>query len=187
MSGFVIRAATLTVLACSTWFTSDAQAYCREYIEDKSQQLNYTYICENSLKSPPYLIVRQYIGELEFEMFELGYRDVRLLCSRAVLDNGKKFGECSRYGLRGFKQRYANGAYNIEIGSLNQNEVAKLYEQGAVYRFPAFAQQVPDIGCAIVLDKSKTVHWRFPTKQPERMSECLLNFELFATNERLRF
>lgn len=187
MFASIINTRNWVALFVLVLFAGSVQAYCRDYIEDASQQFSYTYICKNSLKAPPYLIVRQYIDDVEFEMFELAYRDLRLLCSRVVLDNGKKYGDCSQYGVRGLKQRYDNGAYTIDTGKLDQTELAGLYKKESLYRYPEFAEQATQTGCAIVLASNKMIYWRFPVGQPQNLSECLLNFELFATKEKLRF
>lgn len=187
MSPCAARVVITTLVAVSSWCSASAHAYCREYIEDQKSEFSYTYICENSLRTPPYLIVRQYVGELEFELFELGYRDLRLLCSRAVLDQVKTFGDCTRYGVRSLSQQYDNGAYTIKTGGLDRDELEHLYEKPSLFRYPEFAPQVPETGCAILLTTDKTIYWRFAMGQPESLSECLLNFELHATQEKWRF
>ena len=161
-------------------------AYCRDYIEQAESKLNYTYVCQNSLLSPPYLIIRQYIDDFEFEMFEFAYRDFRLLCSHVKLDNGRKFGGCERYGVASLKQRYANGAYTIKIGDLSSVAIDALYAKSAVFRYPELKQQVAQERCAVVVSREKTIHWRVLNEQFENLSECLLQFELFATKEKLR-
>lgn len=187
MPRFANRLTFVVIPLVLVWCSDSAHAYCREYIEDNNSKFSYTFVCENSLASPPYLIVRQYVDDLEFELFELGFKDLRLLCSRARLDNGKLFGNCTRYGLRNLRASYDNGSYTIKTGGINQDDLSRLYESRSLYRYPEFVEQVPETGCAIVVAENRTIYWRFAPDRPEGLSDCLLNFERHATNEKWRF
>ena len=162
-------------------------AYCRDYIKRDNAKLSYTYVCENSLKSPPYLIVRQYIDDIAFEMFEFAYRDVRLMCSMVQLSNGKKYGGCEKYGIRNLQPRYDNGSYTIDVGVLNPLTINELFAIDSTYRYPEFVEQSVDIGCAVVMGVDNIVYWRYRENELQKLAECLLNFEIHATKKKLKF
>lgn len=168
-------------------FSGDAKSYCRDYVEQGKNKFNYTYVCQNSLPTPPYLIVRQYIDDIEFELFELGHSDIRLMCSTVKLGNGKYYGGCDHYGIRGLQSKYINGQFTIDINRIESEPLKRLYEKKSEYRFPDLFQQVEETGCAIILGDNRMIYWRYQKNEPEKLSECLLNFELYATKKKIRF
>lgn len=169
------------------FFVGDAKSYCREYIDQDKASLNYTYVCQNSLKSPPYLIVRQYIDNIKFEIFEFDYLNFRLICSTIKLDSGKRYGGCDQYGVKSLQPQYKNGVYTIDVGLLSSKSISNLFSLDRIYRYPEFAEQVFDTGCVLVMATNKTIYWRYPENQPEKLVECLINFEVYATKNKIHF
>lgn len=182
----MLRAAGVWVLTTAFWcLPSSAQAYCRSYIEaDSAGMLRYSYSCENTYSAPEYRIIHQYIGENEQAFFEFAPKEIGLLCSSGLF-SGQRFDDCHTYTPNALPETF-NGGIGIvnlyPLGSVTSyNFLSERYTGANLFRYPDLSELVQQSGCAVTVSRDRTLDLFFLQGRPELLAECLLQFELYAT------
>jgi hypothetical protein len=170
-------------MACPTV----AAALCRSYIADGTRQgLRYSYICENTYSNPAYLIVRQFIGVEEQWFFEFAPKDMGLLCSGGQF-NGHVFKDCHAYASGPLPTAYDGGIAKVRLYDLDDplqsaEALKHAYVSPGLFRYPDVPVSVGTEGCAISVASDKQLNIFYTASRPGDLSECLLQFEIYATS-----
>lgn len=159
-----------------------ALALCRSYIEDSATApLRYSFVCENTYAAPRYTIIRQYIGDNELAFFEFAPTEIGLICSSGSF-SGKDFADCHSYIPGELPDFFDGGIGLVHLHPQPDiNELAFTLEMPPLFRFPKDVALVGDIGCAVNVSENRALDLFFLAENPGSLAECLLRFEIFAT------
>lgn len=162
-----------------------SDAFCRSYIaSDSTDGLRYSYSCENTYAAPEYRIIRQYIGDDEQAFFEFAPKEIGLLCSSGLF-NGHRFDDCHSYTPGALPETFNGGIGVVNLYPLgtatSYDLLSKLYTGPNLFRYPDLPEAVQETGCAVNVSRDRRLDLLFLQDRPELLAECLLQFELYAT------
>lgn len=178
----MFRGVEICVLVVIALIPPPALALCRSYIEDRvAAPLRYSFVCENTYAAPRYTIIRQYIGDKELAFFEFAPKEIALICSSGSF-SGRDFADCHSFIPGDLPDFFDGGIGPVHLHPWSDtSELAFALEKSSRFRFPEDLALVGDIGCAVNVSENRALDLFFLAENPGSLAECLLRFEIFAT------
>jgi len=137
------------------------------------------YICRNTLTEPTYTIVRHYVGEDSFSIFNFDPMGANIVCTDYEF-SGRKLAECRKAGLRPVTSNYKLKKTNIAVRLLSAMDPAKrtsLYKTPTLFAYPDTAEAIDLEQCFLHIGKNRDITFGYSRGNYMALSTCLIRFE----------
>lgn len=137
------------------------------------------YICRNTLMQPAYTIVRHYVGEDSFSIFNLDPMGANIVCTDYELA-GRKLAECRKAGLRPIASNYKLKKAKLQtrlLSAMNRAQRDSLYQTRTLFAYPDTAEAIDLEQCFVHIAEDRSITLGYSRENYMALSTCLIRFE----------
>jgi hypothetical protein len=137
------------------------------------------YICRNTLTKPVYTIVRHYVGDDSFNMFNFDPMGANIVCTDYELA-GRKLAECRKAGLRPIASNYKLKKAKLEtrlLSAMNRAQRDSLYQTRTLFAYPDTAEAIDLEQCFVHIAEDRGITLGYSRENYMALSTCLIRFE----------